>query len=120
MLHQIVSETFTGNGTNYIGTRLRGKILAVKAVADSNVTNNWDLTLTGETTGIPILIDETVGNNATTWWHVRQLVANGVDGSAGTDAFACIPVVNERIKCVTANAGTTGEITVSVIYEADS
>lgn len=116
---QTVSETFTGNGTNYIGTRLRGKILAVKAVADANVTDNWDLTLTGETTGIPILVDATVATNATTWWHVRELIAKGSDGSAATDAFACIPVVNERIKCVTANAGTTGVITVTIIYDAD-
>jgi len=117
---QTVSETFTGNGTNYIGTRLRGTILAVKAVADSNVTNSWDLTLTGETTGIPILVDASVSNNATTWWHVRQLAADGADGGAGTDAFVCIPVVNERIQCVSANAGTTGVITVTVIYDANT
>lgn len=117
---QSVSTSFTGNGTNYIGSRLRGKILAVKAVADSSVTNNWDLTLTGGTTGIPILIDATVANNATTWWHVRQLAANGADGSASTDAFVCIPLVNERIQCVSANAGTTGTITITVIYDADT
>lgn len=116
---QTVSLTFTGNGTDYIGSRLRGKILAVKAVADANVTNSWDLTLSGETTGIPILVDASVSNNATTWWHVRQLAANGADGSAATDAFECIPVVNERITCVAANAGTTGVITVTVIYDAD-
>lgn len=116
---QTVSETFTGNGTNYIGSRLRGKILSVKAVADSNVTDNWDLTLTAETTGLPILVDATVSSNATTWWHVRQLIANGADGSAATDAFAELFLVNERIKCVAANAGTTGVITVLVIYDAD-
>lgn len=116
---QEVSLTFVGNGTNYIGSRIRGRILAVKAVADSNVTDLWDLTLTGERTGIPILLDETVANNATTWWHPRALVAKGADGAAATDAFTCIPVVNERIKCVSANAGATGSITVTVIYDSE-
>ena len=117
---QTVAETFTGNGTNYIGTRLRGTILAVKVTADSNVTNSFDITLTGETTAIPILVDATVTSNTTTWWHVRALVADGADGGAGSDAFACIPVVNERIQCVTANAGTTGTITVMVVYDANT
>jgi len=117
---QTVAETFTGNGTNYIGTRLRGTIMAVKVVADASVTNSFDITLTGETTEIPILVDATVTSNTTTWWHVRQLAADGADGGAGSDAFVCIPVVNERIKCVTANAGTTGEITVMVIYDANT
>lgn len=116
---QSVSTTFVGNGTNYLGTAIRGKILAVKAVADSAVTDNWDIALTGETTGIPILVDAAVAQTATTWWHPRQLVANGADGSPASDAFAEIPVVKERIKCVTTNAGTTGIITVTIIYDAD-
>lgn len=120
MIHKIVSETFTGNGTNYIGTKIRGKILAVKVVADNSVTDNFDITLTGETTAIPILVDATVTKNTTTWWHVRQLTANGADGGSATDAWSKIPIVGERIKCVTANAGTTGEITVSVICEMDN
>ena len=118
MIHT-VSKTFTGNGTNNIGSRLRGRILSVKAVADSAVTNNWDLTLTGATTGIPILVDATVANNATTWWHPRQLAANGADGTAATDAFVEIPVMDEPIQCVSANAGTTGEITITIIYDTE-
>ena len=117
---QTISKTFTGNGTNTIGSNIHGRILAVKAVADSNVTNSWDLTLTGATTGIPILVDATVSNNATTWWHPRQLATDGADGSAATDAFVEIPIANEAITCVSANAGTTGEITVTVIYNTSS
>ncbi len=114
---QSTSITFTGNGTNYIGTTLRGRILAVKVVADSSVTNSFDLTLTGETTGMPILVDTTVANNTTTWFHPRAFATQNTDGADSTDAFVEIPVFKERIKCVTANAGTTGEITVTVLYD---
>lgn len=119
MLLQTVSKTFTGNGTNYIGSVLRGNIRAVKVVADASVTASFDLTLTGNVTGIPILIDLTATANATTWYYPRQLATNGATGDSATDAFVPIPVVEEPIKCVTANAGATGEITVLVIYEAE-
>jgi len=116
---QTVSKSFVGNGTNTIGSRLRGRILAVKVVADNAVTNNFDITLTGSVTGIPILLDASVANNATTWFHPRSLVAKEADGAAATDAFVEIPVVNEAITCLTANAGTTGTITVTVIYDSE-
>lgn len=116
---QTVSKTFVGNGTNPIGSRIRGRILAVKAVSDSNVTNNWDMTLSGSVTGIPILTETTIANNDTVWWHPRALAAKQADGAAATDAFVEIPVVNEAITCLTANAGTTGTITVTVIYDSE-
>jgi len=116
---QSVAKTFTGNGTNYIGSKLRGRILAVGVEADSDVTNSFDLTLTGETTAMPILVDTTVANNATTWFHPRAFATQNTDGAASTDAFVEIPVFQERIKCVTANAGTTGEITVTVLYDSE-
>ncbi len=116
MIHS-VSKTFTGNGTNDIGSNIRGKILAVKTVADSSVTNNWDIALTGATTGIPILIDAAIANNATEWFHPRAFASQNTDGANATDAFVQIPVVNEPIQCVTTNAGTTGIITITVIYE---
>lgn len=118
MIHS-VSKTFVGNGTNNIGTRLRGKILAVSVTSDSNVTNAFDMTLTGGVTGIPILTETTIANNSTVWWHPRELASKQSDGSAATDAFVQIPVLNEPIQCVTANAGTTGTITVTVIYDAE-
>ena len=113
-----VSVTFTGNGTNYLGSRLRGRILAVKVVAGA-VTASSDLTLTGDTTGIPILIDLTVTASATTWYHPRAFATQNTDGDAATDAFVEIPLLNERIKCVTANAGTSKDITVTVIYDSE-
>jgi len=118
MIHK-VSKTVAGNGTHLIGSVLRGKILAVKTVADSSITNNWDIALTGATTGIPILTDTAIANNATEWFHPRALASKVADGSAATDAFVEIPVVEEALQAVVANAGTSGEITITVIYDTE-
>lgn len=112
-----VSLTFVGNGTNAIGSQLRGRIHAVKVVADANVTNAFDITLSGATTGVPILLDESVANSATTWFYPRAFPNQNTDGAAEADATEAIYVLNEAITCVTANAGTTGTITVTVFYE---
>ncbi|HUS40085.1 MAG TPA: hypothetical protein VMX74_11570 [Pirellulales bacterium] len=112
-----VSLTFVGNGTNTIGSRLRGRIHAVKVVADSSVTNSFDITLSGATTEVPILLDESVSNNTTTWFYPRAFPNQNTDGAAETDATESIYVLNEAITCVTANAGTTGTIVVTVFYE---
>ncbi len=113
-----VSNTVTPNGTTQIGSRLRGRILAVKVVADAAATDNFDMTLTGNTTGIPILLDITVTKTATTWWHPRAFATQNTDGVAATDAFVQIPVFNESIKCVIANTAA-GVIVVTVYYDAD-
>ena len=110
-----VSIGFTTNGTVYLGTTIRGRVQAVKIVADSDLTNSFDLTMTGETSGVPILTDTTVSSNATTWWYPRALAADNLDGSASTDAFCDICVYEERIKAVLANAGT-GVGTITVYY----
>ena len=114
-----VSLTFVGNGTNTIGSRLLGRIHAVKVVADSNVTNAFDITLSGTTTEVPILVDESITNNTTTWFYPRAFPNQNTDGAAEADATEAIYVVNESITCVTANAGATGVITVTVFYEID-
>ena len=117
MIHS-VANTRTGNGTMYLGTRIRGKILAVKVVAGA-VTASSDLTITGETTGVPILVDVSVTASATTWYFPRVLVTNSADGNAGTDSFVDIPVFNERISCVIANAGTLEDVEVTVLYDTE-
>jgi orotate phosphoribosyltransferase-like protein len=112
-----VSVSITGDDTGYAGSRIRGKILAIKCVAPSTIDDNFDLTITGETTGVPILTDTTVTKNTTTWWHPRALISQNTDGVAGTDALDHISVLNERIKIVQANA-SAGETTITVIYDA--
>lgn len=118
MIHS-VSKSFTGNSVGDIGSRIRGRVLAVKTVADSSVTNNWDIALTGGDTGIPILTDTAIANNATEWFHPRALASKVADGSAATDAFVEIPLADEPVSCTITNAGTTGIITVTVLYDTE-
>ena len=119
MILQKVSRTFTGNDTVTIGSRIRGRILTIKVVAGA-VTANSDLTFTGTDSAIPILLDVTVAASATTWYHPRQLLTDGADGALGTLEYVPVYLVNEAITCVSANAGTTFEITVEVTYKADT
>lgn len=114
---QTVSKTTTGNSTGTIGSNIRGKILAIKLTADSNVTNNWDIALVGSSTGIPIMTDAAVANNATEWSFPRALANKVADASAATDWFTEIPLVDEGVSFTITNAGTTGSITITVIYE---
>jgi len=115
---QAATNSRTGNGTFYLGTRLRGRVLAIKVVAGA-VTASFDLTLTGKTTGIPILVDLSATESATTWYYPRALVSVHTTGDVSAIAVAEIPVFNERIKCVIANAGTTADVAVTVIYDSD-
>lgn len=115
---QSVSNTITGNGTMYLGSRLRGRILAVKVEAGA-VTASSDIALTGETTGVPILDDDSVTASATTWYYPRALATVHTTGAVSAIVAVEIPVLNERIKVVTALAGTTKDITVTVIYDSE-
>lgn len=118
MIHQ-VSKPTTGNSTGNIGSNLRGKLIAVKAVADSNVTNNWDLVLAGATSGIPIVTNAAVANNATTWMYPRALANKVADASAATDFFVEIPLLDEPVAFTITNAGTTGIITITLVYDTE-
>lgn len=115
---QAVSKTFTGNtAAGEIGSVIRGRLLAVKVVADSSVTNNWDLVLSGFTSAVPILTDTAIANNATEWFYPRALASKVADGSAATDAFCEIPLFKESVRAVITNAGTTGSITITIYYD---
>jgi hypothetical protein len=116
---QSASVSITGDDTGYVGSRIRGCILAVKCVADNTIDDNFDLAITGETTEIPILTDATVTKNTTTWWHPRAFASQNTDGADATDAFDEIAVLNERIKVVQSNA-TAGTTTITVIYDAET
>ena len=102
----------------YLGSRLRGKILSIKIVAGA-VTASWVLTVTGETTEMPILYDDDLGASATTWRHPRSAANQVADGAAITDSALDIPILNERIKCVVSAAGTSADVTITVFYDSE-
>lgn len=118
MIHS-VSKTTTGNSTGNIGSNLRGKLIAVKVVADANVTNNWDLVLAGATSGVPIVTNAAVANNATTWMYPRALANKVADAAAATDFFVEIPLLDEPVAFTITNAGTTGIITLTLVYDTE-
>lgn len=114
---QAVSVTITGAGTGYLGSRLHGRVLAIKSDAALNAA--YTVAITGETSGIPILAAAAVSHNSVTWFRPRALVSKNTDGTAATDAFVEIPVLNERIKVVTSVAAT-GTVTITAYIETPS
>lgn len=114
-----VSATITtdasGDATVYIGSNLRGRVHALK-YAPGTIDTGGDLTITGERTGVPILTKADCGT-ATVFYYPRALVTEAPDGTAGTDAFADILVIEERIKVVVAQGGATKTGTITAYID---
>lgn len=102
-------ETFTG----YLGTKISGKIVAIFFDRGDLADGAW--TFTGETTGLPIFYDASMGA-VDRWIFPKIAVDQAKDGDAATDAFTDVWVYRERIKVVATSAGNakTGTITVWV------
>jgi len=75
-----------------------------------------DLTITGETTAVPILVKANAGTSTVWFYPVAELNLN-TDGSAVTYAFMYINLVDERVKVVVAQGGDTKTGTITVFYE---
>ena len=115
MIHS-VSVTITGAATGYLGSRIRGRVLAIKSDAALNAA--YTVAITGETTSIPIMSAAAVSHNSVTWFYPRALANKVTDGTAYTDAIVEIPILNERVKAVTTVAAT-GTVTLTLFFEDD-
>ena len=113
---QAVNVTITGADTGYLGSRLRGRILAIKSDAALNAA--YTVAITGETTGIPILAAAAGSHNSVTWFHPRALVSVHTTGAVSAIAVTEIPVLNERIKVVTSVAAS-GTVTFTLYYDSE-
>jgi len=113
---QSTSVTITGAATGYLGSRLRGRILAIKSDAALNAA--YTVAITGETSGIPILAAAAVSHNSVTWFHPRALISVHTTGAVSAIAVTEIPVLNERIKIVTSVAAT-GTVTFTLYYDSE-
>ena len=113
---QSVQVTITGAATGYLGSRIRGRVLAIKSDAALNAA--YTVVITGNTSGIPILTAAAVSHNSVTWFHPRAIPNKVADGAAFTDASVDIPLYNESVKVVTSIAAT-GTVTFTLIYETD-
>ncbi len=100
-----------GDGIGYAGSRIRGKVVAIKYEYGS-LEATVDATITGETTGVPIMTKEDLAQ-ANAWFYPRAIPVKVTDGAAFTDAAVDIWVFDERIKVVLAQGGnaTSGKFT---------
>jgi len=104
---QTITTSSGGAATVYFGHAITGRVLAIKyEPGASGLDTGADLTLTGETSGVPILVKANAGTS-TVWFYPRVFPNSNVDGAAGTDAFEDIRVFAERIKLVVAQGGDT-------------
>ena len=108
-----VGAAVAGTFTAYAGKAIRGRIHAIKFEIGT-LTNTVDLTITGETSGVPILVDSPAADE---WFYPKVLVNKSSDGSQGTDAFQDIHVFAERIKIAGVQGGTDKVGTITFYVE---
>lgn len=110
---EIVTDA-SGNATVYlthsINRKPNGFLVALK-YTPGTIETGATLTITGESSGIPILTKANAGTS-NVFYYPRALnnaVADGAEGSAGTEV---IPIKDERIKVVVSSGGNakTGSI----------
>lgn len=102
----------SGDQTTYTDV-VNGSVIAIYYVPDGTnpLATGADLTITGETTGIPIITITNIGTTAVNF-APRQAVC-GITGAAslyaagGTAVQDRIAIANERIKIVVAQGGVS-------------
>jgi len=122
MLRSIAVEITTaadGSATDYGGLKVTGKVVGI-GYAFGDLAATVDFTITGETSGSPILTIADVAQ-ATTFLNPRLLPNKHTDGAAFTDAAGEAPrVFAERIKIVTAQGGDKKTGTLTFYIEDDT
>jgi len=107
-----ITTDASGDATVYCGSRIRGKVVAIQ-YAPGTLATGATLTITGETSGVPILTKASAGTS-TVWFYPKNIAHKVSDGSEYTDMGACVAVCEERVKVVVASGGNTktGSITI--------
>ena len=112
----------SGNATVYIqpgvGRGLNGFLIALKYTPGTLATGA-DLTITGESSGIPILVKANAGTSPV-FFYPRAFPNAVGDGAAGTVATERIPIKDERIKVVVAEGGNAGAGSIEAILQVNS
>lgn len=104
----------SGDATVYIGSRILGFLVSIK-YSPGTIATTADLTITGETSGVPILTVTNAGTSDVVYYP-RALPNAVADASAGTASNELIPLVNERIQVVVAQGGDTNTGTIEATY----
>lgn len=121
-----VKETITcdasGNAEVYLSHGLNRKpngYLAVIKYTPGTIAGLADITITGESSGIPIM-SKTDAGTGIVFYYPRAFPNAVADGAAGTVASERIPIKDERIKVVVAQGGSGGVGTIEAIIETDT
>jgi len=97
------------NATVYLShglsRKLNGFLVALK-YTPGTIATGAVLTITGETSGIPIMI-KTGAGTSTVFYYPRALLNQVADGAAGASGTESIPIKDERIKVVVTSGGVT-------------
>lgn len=108
-----------GSATVYLGTNIRGYLVAL-IYRPGTMDTGADLTVTGETSGIPILTKTNLGTG-NSFLYPRGVPTNPATGALGTNpASEAIPILNERIKVVVAQGGNALSGSIEAIYDAET
>ena len=107
-----ITTDASGDATVYLGSKLRGRVHAIKYTAGT-LDAGTDLVITGENTGVAILTDSPA---ASEWFYPRAFPNKVTDGAVGTVQSEDVHVLNERIKVVVAQGGnvTSGSIAIFI------
>jgi len=97
------AEVYLQQGNN---NGLNGFLVCLK-YTPGTMDTGADLTITGESSGIPIMTKANAGTS-TVFYYPRALLNAVADGAAATNASEFIPIKNERIKVVVASGGNGG------------
>lgn len=104
--------------THGINSRPTG-LLLVLLYTPGTIDAGADLTITGETSGIPILTVTNVGS-AAKFFYPRALLNEVPTGDEGISGTEIIPILNERIKVVVAQGGNANAGSIEAILLSDS
>lgn len=106
-----------GNATVYLShglnRKLNGFLVALKYTPGTLATGA-DLTITGESSGIPIMVKADAGTSVV-FYYPRALNNAVADGAAGSVPGEFIPIKDERIKVVVAQGGNAGAGSIEAI-----
>ena len=112
----------SGDATVYlehgVNRKLNGLLLSLK-YAPGDLDTGADLTITGETSGVPILTVTDAGTS-NVFYYPRALMNDVADATEGSGGTEIIPLRDDRIKVVVANGGDTKTGSIEATLLTDS
>lgn len=116
-----ITTNASGDATVYlaqgVNKNCNGFLVALK-YTPGTLDTGADLTITGETSGVPIMTKLNAGTS-TVFYYPRALLNQVADGAAGASGTEKIPIVDERIKVVVAQGGNALSGSIQAILQVN-